>query len=204
MTTKPSKPRSSPTDPALAEGQKVIVTARWILVLAGLLLILLTPGTLGQLRVQVLVLLGLAVANFYLCAQIFMRRPTMEPVMYAASLADLIVIALILISQGGFDSGTFVFFFPALLAISVAFPGPMLFLFTGGAMTMYAMIGLFTLPATGDMQLLVIRLLMLAAVAVCGYKYSRIERNRRQAALEALTPRPATPPTQLQPELSNS
>jgi hypothetical protein len=181
MSTKTRQPKSTPTD--LAQGQIVIVTARWILVLAGLILILLTPGPLGQLRLQVMVLLALAVANFYLCAQIFMRRPAMEPVMYAASLADLVVVALIIISQQGFESGTFVFFFPALLAISVAFPGPMLLLFTGSAMAMYAMIGIVTLPASSDLQLLVIRLLMLAAVAVCGYKYSRIERNRRQVAL---------------------
>ncbi len=183
MSTKLTKPHSPPTD--LAQGQTVIVTARWILVLAGLILILLNPGPLGALRLQVLVLLGLAVANFYLCAQIFMRRPAMEPVIYVASLADLVVIALILISQQGFESGTFVFFFPAMLAISVAFPGPMLLLFTGGAVTMYAMIGLFTLPTLDDAQFLVIRLLMLVAVAMCGYKYSHIERNRRNAMLAA-------------------
>lgn len=188
MTTKLSKPRSLSTD--LAEGQKVIVTARWILVLAGLILILLTPGSLGALRLQVLVLLGLSVANFYLCAQIFMRRLAMEPVMYAASLADLVVIALIILSQDGLESGTFVFFFPALLAISVAFPGPMLFLFTGGVVTLYTLIGLSDLPTSGEAQVLVIRLLMLVAVAVCGYQYSRIERNRRQAAL---TPQPGAP-----------
>lgn len=192
MTTKPSKPRPLSTD--LAEGQKVIVTARWILVLAGLILILLTPSSLGAVRLQVLVLLGLSVANFYLCAQLFMRRPTLEPVMYAASLADLIVIALILISQDGFKSGTFVFFFPALLAISVAFPGPMLFVFTGGAVTIYSLIGLFTLPTTGDAQVLVIRLLMLVAVAVCGYQYSRIERHRRLAAPAPMSLAEATTP----------
>ena len=198
MSTRTRQLKSLSTE--LASGQIVIVTARWILVLAGLLLILLTPGTLSQLRLQIMILLGLAVANFYLCAQIFMRRPAMEPVMYAASLADLVVIALIIISQKGFESGTFVFFFPALLAISVAFPGPMLFLFTSAALAMYAMIGLFTLPTNGDLQLLVIRLLMLAAVAVCGYKYSLIERQRREAALM-----PASQPaSQLQPQVEMS
>jgi len=177
----------------LASGQIVILTARWILVLTGLLLTLLAPRTLDAARFQIMVLLVLAVANFYLCAQVFMRKPALKEVIYAASLADLVVITLIVISQGGFESNTYVFYFPALLALSVAFSTPMLMLFAGSAVAIYGAIGLFSLTNwDSDVQVLVIRLLMLVAVAVCGNQYWRMERARREKLL-GVPHRPAAP-----------
>ena len=181
------QPRSVSDD--LTHGQIVILIARWILVLAGLLLTLLAPKSLNVLRFQVMVLLILAVANFYLCAQVLMRRAILREVVYGASLADLGVITLIILSQGGFESNTYVFYFPALLAISVAFPTLMLFIFTGGVLAVYAFIGVISLNNfDGDLQILVIRLLMLAAVVVCGNQYWRMERDRRRAVLTAQKP----------------
>ena len=58
----------------LAQGQIVIVSARWILVIAGLVLTLWAPDKIGTLRIQLMVLLILAVANFYLHAQLLMRK----------------------------------------------------------------------------------------------------------------------------------
>jgi hypothetical protein len=53
-------------------------------------------------------------------------------------------------------------------------------------MGVYGLIGLVTTYAsTSDMQTLVSRLIMMAAVAVIGNQYLRMERNRRQAATEA-------------------
>jgi hypothetical protein len=189
----PAKPH--PVSDDLTAGQLVILTARWILVLAGLLLTLLAPGTLGALRFQIMVLLVLAVANFYLCAQVFTRQPTLKEVVYVASLADLIVITLIVLSQGGFKSNTYVFYFPALLAISVAFSTPMLLVFTSGVLAVYAFIGAASLNNwDGDLQILVIRLLMLTAVAVCGNQYWRMERSRRASLTGATSPRPVPVP----------
>src|SRR5262245_43492587 len=71
------RPPARVRDPEVsASGQLVIVTARWVLVLAGLLLALWSPGPIGQIRLHVLTLLILAVGNFYLHAQLLMRRPT--------------------------------------------------------------------------------------------------------------------------------
>ena len=184
----------------LVHGQAVIVTARWVLVLVGFFLLLVNPdpAALGLLQFQIMVLLMLAVANFYLWAQVLMRRPTLDVVVYGASLADLAVITAIIISEGGFEAGAYVFYFPALLAISVAFPTAMLHFFTGGAITAYASIGLMTATTTADWQVLVVRLLMLASVAVCGNLYWRIERGRRQAAVEAAQKTPLTPLPEIQ------
>src|SRR5688572_20844296 len=83
----------------VASGQIVIISARWVLVLAGLLLTLWQPGTLAELRVHIVALLLLAVGNFYLHAQVLMRRPLPDLAVYAASVADIAVISLLAFSQ---------------------------------------------------------------------------------------------------------
>jgi hypothetical protein len=181
MTKKASKP-ISPSD-ELSQGQMVIIIARWILVLSGLFLILWDPGAISTLRFKIMFLLMLAASNFYLCTQVLRRRPTLEAVVYGASLADLAVITAIILSEGGFESNTYTFYFPALLALSVAFPTFMLVLFAGGAVAAYAGLSLLTLPDLGDgnLQTLLIRLLMLVAITAVGHQFRRIERRRQEA-----------------------
>lgn len=53
MAVKPCVP-SLESERDLADGQYVIVTARWILVTAGLLLALWLPGSLAELRLRIL------------------------------------------------------------------------------------------------------------------------------------------------------
>ena len=169
----------------LIQGQIVLVTARWILIVAGLALVLWHPGPIGELRLEVLVLLLLAVPNFYLHALVLMRRPAIDLVVYLASAADLAIVTLLVASQGGFKSNIFVFYFPALLGLSVAFPLGMTVLYGGGVVVLYGLIASATATPTSDnYQAIVTRLLMLAAVATCGCIYLHIERNRRRAATE--------------------
>ena len=168
-----------------ASGQLVIVTARWVLVLSGLLLALWNPGPIGQIRLHVLTLLILAVGNFYLHAQLLMRRPTISAVAYAASAIDIAVITLLVATQGGFASSLYVFYFPALLALSIAFPTSRTVGFGSVAVALYACVGLFSIESERDAQSMVVRLLMLIAVAVCGNLFARIEAGRRQGAIDA-------------------
>src|SRR5918911_847334 len=100
-----------------ASGQIVIVSARWILVLTALLLALWGPAAsdLNRLRLTLPVLLALAVGNFYLHAQILMRRPVPDPLLYGASAADLVVVTVLTAAFGGLDAAMFVFYYPALL-----------------------------------------------------------------------------------------
>ena len=127
-----TKPMQTSDD--LAHGQVVIVTTRWILILAGLILSLWIPGPMTQLRVQIVVILALAVFNFYLHAQLLMRRPAVDLVVYAASAADLLVITVLVIVQGGFTSNLFIFYYLAFLGFSVASPTIMTFLYAVTAM----------------------------------------------------------------------
>ena len=65
----------SETADDLAHGQVVIIAARWVLVVAGLILALWDPAPIAELRFQIVFILGLAMVNFYLQAQVLMRRP---------------------------------------------------------------------------------------------------------------------------------
>ncbi len=170
----------------LTYGQIVIITARWILVLAGLLLVLWNPGPLSELRIQILFVLGLAVANFYLHAQLLMGRQVTKFIVYGASVADLLVITIMILVGGGFESTTYVFYFPATLAFSVAFPPVTTFLYTIGILAVYFLTFLTgSTLSTTDLQVFLARAIMLAAVAICGSLYWRIERDRRVAAEKA-------------------
>lgn len=168
----------------LAHGQIVSVAARWILVGAGLLLALWSPASLGPLRLQVLVLLTIAVANFYLHAQILRKRIAFAGIAYLASAADLAVITTLVLTQGGFDSNLWVFYFPAMLALSVAFPPALTAVFTGATVIVYGLICFFDSNVFWEPEnepTVFVRLLMIGAVAVCGAIYRQIEADRRRA-----------------------
>ena len=177
-----AKIRSSSED--LVFGQPVIVTMRWILVASGLILVLLNPDDLGLMRVQIIVLLILAMANFYLHSQLLMKRPVLDPIVYAASAADLFLVLLLIIVSNGFESNLYVYFFPAIASFAVVFPTVWTLTYVASTMAMYGFISLVTV-GDGDPLTILARLLMIAAIGFCGNQYLRIERSRRQAAIEA-------------------
>ena len=169
----------------LTHGQHVVVAARWILVGAGLLLALWNPEAMPELRVQIALILGLAMANFFLHSRLLMGRPIPPLVAYAATGIDIAVISLLVIADGGVASGLYVFYFPALLALSVAFRTEVTVVFAASAIGLYGLISLPEIVGAEIGAAVVTRILMLAAMAVCGNVYWRVERNRRNAAVEA-------------------
>jgi hypothetical protein len=192
----------------LAEGQMVIIIARWVLVLTSLFLILADTKSVSfwVIRFEIMVVLLLAVSNFYLVAQVLTKRKTLDLVIYCMSLADLAVISIVVIIQGGFSSNVYTFYFPAMLAFSLAFPMIELYLYLGATVSIYSFICLFTLHNVDDIQTLLVRVLMLTAIAVCGNHFAELERKRRSAFLrdhfmteqleenETRQPSPAMPP----------
>ena len=91
------------------------------MIVVGLFLLILRPtGGVGELRLQIAMLLVLALVNFVLLARLLQGRPLVPLVAYAASALDLVAVTVLVLSQGG-DSPTFVLYFPALVALSVAF-----------------------------------------------------------------------------------
>ena len=173
----------------LVHGQMVIIAARWILVTVGLVLALWNPEQMGELQVSILLILGLAAANFFLHSRVLTGQPVSPQVVYLASAADIAVISLVLMVGGGFDTIPYVFYFPALLALSVAFPTRMSALFAGVTIATYGLISVAT-ASGGESSTAFAQMLMLAAVAVCGNVYWRVERDRRHrtASREAAPP----------------
>ncbi|MCP4357117.1 MAG: hypothetical protein GY796_03750 [Chloroflexi bacterium] len=170
----------------LAYGQSVIVAARWILVVTGLFLILWNPDPLNNLRIQVMTIIMLALMNFYLQTQILMGQKALAPVVYAASIVDFVVITLLIWLNGGFASNTYVFYFPAILAISVAFETAVTIGFVGSAASLYFLLCLGTGAVMADnFPALLSRILMMVAIAFCSNLYWHIERNRRSTAQKA-------------------
>ena len=165
----------------LTHGQVVIIAARWILVVAGLMLALWNADSMAELQTSIVLILGLAAANFFLHSHVLMGRPLSSAVVYAASAADIAVISLVLIVSGGFDTSPYVFYFPAILALSVAFETRVTIAFTGAAIAIYGIVSAFT-ASGAEGALVITHMLMLAAVATCGNVYWRIERGRRSTA----------------------
>ena len=169
----------------LAEGQQIIVAARWVLVVGAMLLALWSPDPAITLRTQIILILAMAAANFYIQAQTMMKKAIDPLIICASSAVDLTVITLFVIVGGGFRSTSFAFYFPAILAYSVVFPRNLTIQYSLSLLSIYGLIGLTTMTMDSDLQIIVVRLIMMAGVAVCGNMYQTVERDRREAAIKA-------------------
>lgn len=170
------------TSEDLFYGQAVIVWARWILIATGLVLSFWAPQSLGLLQVQLAAIITLAFGNFYLHVQLLRGRPAIDRVVYAASAADLAVVTTLVISQNGYSSPVFVFYFAAVLGLSVAFPAMLTALYTSAVVVVYGIVCLSTADST-EYPAVFTRLLMIAAIAVCGALFAHSESHRRTEAV---------------------
>jgi hypothetical protein len=166
----------------LVYGQNVLVWARWILIGTGLLLSFWSPADLTTLQVQLAAIIALAFGNFYLHVQLLRGQPAIDTIVYGASLADIGVVTALVIVQGGHPSPVFIFYFAAIVGISVAFPTWLTYGYTALVVVVYGGISLVTAPVD-DYPAVFTRLLMIAAVAVCGNIFARSESRRRADAI---------------------
>jgi hypothetical protein len=165
----------------LTAGQIVIVFARWVLIATGLAITLWSPAEpdLSKIKISLLVLLGLAVANFYLHSHILMQHPVRKRLVYGASALDVGVITLLTWAYGGLAAPLFVFYYPALLGFALVFPRAMSVTFSGGLLAVYAAVCLMTVSTEASWQVFAARIISMAAMAVIGGVYQRVERERR-------------------------
>ena len=166
----------------LAFGQTVLVWARWILIGTGLLLSFWSPTDLLTLQVQLAAIIALAFGNFYLHVQLLRGHPAIDRVVFGASLADICVVTALVVVQGGFASPVFIFYFAAIVGISVAFPTYLTAGYTALVIGAYGLISLAT-ASSDDYPAVFTRLLMIAAIAVCGNLFARNESHRRADAI---------------------
>jgi hypothetical protein len=166
----------------LAYGQPVIVAVRWIMIVSALVLAIWNVDSMSDLRLQIIAILLLAVTNFYLQAQLLMKRPLNRNIVYAASAVDITMITILVLFQGGYSSSIYVFYLPAIAAFAVAFPRGLTFIYTAIVILLYGLICLGSGYEHTDV--LVSRLLMIIAMAYCGSLYLQLEHRRRAEARE--------------------
>ncbi len=166
----------------LVFGQTVLVWARWILIGTGLLLSFWSPTDLHTLQIQLAAIIALAFGNFYLHVQLLRGHPAIDNVVYAASIGDLCVVTALVIVQTGYPSPVFIFYFAAVVGISVAFPTVLTAAYTAIVIGVYGVICVATAPSD-EFPAVFTRLLMIAAIAVCGNLFARNESHRRQDAI---------------------
>ena len=171
------------TSEDLFYGQAVIVWARWILIATGLVLSFWVPASLSVLQIQLAAIIALAFGNFYLHVQLLRGRPAIDRVVFGASAADLAVVTILVLAQGGYSSPVFVFYFAAVLGLSVAFPTVLTALYTSGVVAAYGVICLSTADSS-EYPAVFTRLLMIGAIAVCGALFARSESHRRAEAIQ--------------------
>ena len=167
----------------LAYGQTVLVWARWILIGTGLVLSFWSPKDLTTLQVQLAAIIALAFGNFYLHVQLLRGHPAIDNVVYGASLADIAVVTALVLVQGGYPSPVFIFYFAAIVGISVAFPTWITTAYTAIVIGIYGIITVATVTTTDELPAVFTRLLMVAAIAVCGNVFARHESRQRAEAI---------------------
>lgn len=167
----------------LVSGQPVIVAVRWIMIVTALILAIWNVESMADLRLQIIAILLLAVTNFYLQAQLLMKRHLNKNIVYGASAVDLIMITVLVMFQGGYFSSIYVFYLPAIAAFAVAFPRPLTALYTIIVVLVYGLVALVTSGVQVDV--VVARLMMITAVAFCGSLYLQLEHQRRLEAFES-------------------
>ena len=166
----------------LLHGHSVIIAARWMLVAVALMLVLYRPQSVTDLTIGVLAILGIAVINFWLNTRPLTNRPTEPSWAYLASAADISVISALMLLHGSVSGNTYAFYYPAIVGYSLVFPSTVSILLSG------AMLGFVFLTGVSDgldERVLVARLLTLAATAFIGWRYRRVEEQRRERRAEA-------------------
>lgn len=184
----------------MKSGLPMIIYARWVLVITGFgLTIWNPPENLFEIQISVLILIGLAVGNFFLQVEVNRERPIRTWIVYAASVVDIVAISGVLLLANSFPSSTFVFYMPALLALSVTFSTFTTAKYTLAALATYLLISIG--PITDPVELaelaasdpnagtvattnLIIHALVLVAVPFCGNVYWRLEKTRRAQEVE--------------------
>lgn len=171
-------------------GLPMIIYARWVLVIAALGLTMwnANPDNFYETQISVLIILVLAVGNFFLQVEVNRQRKIQTWIVYAASVIDIVSISGVLALTNTFPSSTYVFYMPALLALSVTFSTFNTAKYTMAALAAYLLIAIAPINDMGGGAVaatdLIIHALVLVAVPVCGNVYWRLEKTRRAQEIQ--------------------
>ena len=133
--------------------------------------------------------IGLSALNAYVTWRIVTRKPITWHHPLALSLADLSVITTGIYLAGGFQNYNYVFYYPALLGLSLMTPGYVDVTVGLAAIALYISIA-FTVSPTlirdqKQEKWLVVRILTMVSIVAAGTLITGWERSRRQEAVAA-------------------
>lgn len=171
--------------------QRIGVLIRWFLLLTWLLLINYRTD-LGLTSLWALNGMGLALSclNGYVHWRIRQGRPITKRYVIALSVMDLSIITAGIAVTTRFHNTFFVFYYPALLGMSLVFSSRRLsFSVVTVVAGVYAAISLMASPGVDieirEERTLIVRIATMFAVVAAANLMTRIERNRRRDAVEA-------------------
>lgn len=169
-------------------GQAVVNWARWFLIGAGIILIMWTSDSEGEIALGVIPLVALMIVNFYLHGRHLAERPANPVLIGLASLLDLAVITTVVLfwaEATGLMSQFFILYYPVVLAFAFVMPPRVSIVFTVATMAAYAGASFLVDPALASTvvatKALLVRLITIGAVGGLGAYYWRIQRDRRRA-----------------------
>ena len=164
-------------------GQTVLLWARWSVIVAGTVLVLWTSTDVALLTRTMPFFLVLMAVNFFLHGRYVMGSPLNRTAVTVASVVDLILITAIIVlwpGQHGLQNQFFVLYFPVVFAFALVFTRKIEAGYTTLAIVAYgaACFGSGTVRDEGDLKVLVMRLIVIAALGFLGNFYFRIQRDR--------------------------
>ena len=170
--------------------QRIAVVVPWFLLAAWLFVLNYRPDVGLTLFIMDGMAVALAVLNGYVHWRIWNGQPITRRYVLALSVMDLVVITAGIGVTSRFGNSFFVFYYPALLGLSLVFSSRRLS-FTAVTLvaTAYGALSITLEPgvsyATWEEKVLFIRIAMMFAVVAAANLMTRIERTRRREAVEA-------------------
>ncbi len=170
--------------------QRIAVVVRWFLLTAWLFLINYRPDSGSAIYVLNGMGIALVGLNGFVHWRIWQGRPITGHYVAALSLMDLAIITAGLAVTNRFDNTFFVFYYPALLGLSLVFSSRHLsFAAVALVASAYAIISVALEPgvsyADGEEKALIVRIATMFAVVAAASLMTRIERTRRREAVAA-------------------
>ena len=182
-------------------GQVVTSWARWLIIAAGIVVVLWSADDAATLVAGTVPVVALMAMNFYLHGRQLSDRPANRALITFASALDLgaiTVVVLIWPGQVGLQSQFFVLYYPVVLAFAFVMGPRVSVVYTMAALVAYSLASYVSQPDfvtyVPAVKALVGRLITIGAMGGLGAYYWRIQRNRRRTAVRKIA-EPRTNPT---------
>ncbi|MDP6666532.1 MAG: hypothetical protein QF357_03940 [Dehalococcoidia bacterium] len=176
-------------------GQVVINWARWFVIAAGVTMVMILTTNETELTIGIVPIVGLMVVNFYLHGRRLAQNPANRGLIAISSVLDLALITTMIAvgpapAETGLGSQFYVAYFPVIAAFGFVMPRRFTVAYVAAAMVAYTVTCLVvntqildgSQVAPGQLEGLITRLIVIAAVGGLASHFWRVQRERRHAS----------------------